>query len=556
MSKKVSSKGRTVPSKRLKSHLKSRADSFDLFKQKKEQQSYLDAWKSDNLPNPFDVTKKFIQEKGLKIYGGLALHELLSKKKAPIYDKSEFPDYDVFSPNAWEHAKELCDILYNMGFYFVDVRSSIINNEKHATYKVSVDMIYILDLTQSGCTSLQLKDQDCKKCGMSKDKKCISVYNNIPCYNLLEKSEKEYTRVFDYKNDKSLYPKKLFVCSPDWMKISMYRELTEPLDNPGRLEKVASRLEMFTNKYPYVANKCELYDADKKTNTSQEKHRILFANVLKFLEKHLDEKNFINHGIRAYNFFINGHKNAKKAPLNYHEVYTQYPDINDFNEILNVLHRKFKNFKFKIQKNLQYWKEVDVLDYIIFGKENKKNSRYHKLVVFTFNTECLPYIQYRGTKYVTHDRMKYHYFRNVALNNVMKNIEKYPVNHACLLDNLINVENSVKKKYPLLDKGKHRRFVLKCEGELLNKLKTSLFKRFRNKIELTKDSLYTLEEPKKGMITKTYPVPDGSTKLPYVPPERALKNYRKYSKKSGRYVKQKSYVKNEKNYLFNNANTL
>ena len=81
MSKKVYTRGGAIPSKRFKSHLKSRADKFDLFKQKKEQKSYLDSWKSDNLPNPFDVTKKFIQEKGLKIYGGLALHELLSKKK-------------------------------------------------------------------------------------------------------------------------------------------------------------------------------------------------------------------------------------------------------------------------------------------------------------------------------------------------------------------------------------------------------------------------------------------------------------------------------------------
>ena len=160
-----------IPSKKMKSFLKKRADKFDDFKQRKETKKFLETWKSDNLPNPFDVTKQFIQEKGLKIYGGLALHELLSKKKSPIYDKYEFPDYDVYSPNAWEHAKELCDILFNMGFYFVDVRSSILNNEKHATYKVSVDTIYILDLTQSGCTSLQLKEKDCDKCGISKDNK-------------------------------------------------------------------------------------------------------------------------------------------------------------------------------------------------------------------------------------------------------------------------------------------------------------------------------------------------------------------------------------------------
>ena len=132
-------------SKKFKKHLENKASKFDLYKEKHDSKTYLNTWKSDNLPNPFQITKDFIQEKGLKIYGGLALHEHLNKKKSPIYDKFEFPDYDVFSPNAWEHAKELCDKLYNLGFYFVDVRSSILNNEKHQTYKVSVDMIYILE---------------------------------------------------------------------------------------------------------------------------------------------------------------------------------------------------------------------------------------------------------------------------------------------------------------------------------------------------------------------------------------------------------------------------
>ena len=42
----------------------------------------------------------FIKEKGLKLYGGLALNELLKKYKKPFYGKNEFPDYDVFSPDA------------------------------------------------------------------------------------------------------------------------------------------------------------------------------------------------------------------------------------------------------------------------------------------------------------------------------------------------------------------------------------------------------------------------------------------------------------------------
>ena len=63
-----------------------------------------------------------------------------------FYKKFEFPDYDVFSPDAWNHARELCDRFYKLGFYFVEAKASIINDEKHQTYKVSVDLIFLVSL--------------------------------------------------------------------------------------------------------------------------------------------------------------------------------------------------------------------------------------------------------------------------------------------------------------------------------------------------------------------------------------------------------------------------
>ena len=66
------------------------------------------------------------------------------------------PDYDVLSPDAWNHAKELADRLHKMGFMFVEARQSVLNDYHHTTYKVSVDMMYLLDITQRGCTPKQL----------------------------------------------------------------------------------------------------------------------------------------------------------------------------------------------------------------------------------------------------------------------------------------------------------------------------------------------------------------------------------------------------------------
>ena len=292
-----------------KKMFKNLSDKFNEEKNKRYVSLFKNMWLDDNNVNPFDVTKNFIKQKGLKLYGGLALHHHLKKNKEPLYNlNQEFPDYDVFSPNAWEHAKELSNILYNMGFYFVEARSSILNSEKHQTYKVSVDMQYILDITQSGCSTQKLIENDCKNCGISKDNKCISVFNNIPCVDInysIKTNPKIYTKIHNFETNSSYYPNKLFICDPNWLKISMYRELTEPLANPDRLEKVASRLEKFIKYYKFK------YDCVNNNNLELKE----FDSVLDFIKEYSVEKQIIHYGIIAYNMFI---KNNKKniQPLN------------------------------------------------------------------------------------------------------------------------------------------------------------------------------------------------------------------------------------------------
>ena len=53
------------------------------------------------------------------MYGGQAINEYLKSKKQPIYNKNDIPDYDVYRPNAWNHAKELADKLYYLGYKHV-----------------------------------------------------------------------------------------------------------------------------------------------------------------------------------------------------------------------------------------------------------------------------------------------------------------------------------------------------------------------------------------------------------------------------------------------------
>ena len=73
-------------------------------------------------------------------------------------------------------------------------------------------------------------------------------------------------------------------------------------------------------------------------------------------------------------------KNTKynEIPVNNHEIYTQFVSVEEFEPILKLLNKTFKEFDFKIQKTEVYWKEVDTTEYILFGKSvSKKNNGYH-----------------------------------------------------------------------------------------------------------------------------------------------------------------------------------
>ena len=485
---------------------------------------------------PIAIVRKFIKDKGLKIYGGLALNELLKKKKNPIYGRSEFPDYDVFSPNAWKHSKELCDIFVENGYEFVSTRSSILNDDHHQTYKVSVDYLDILDLTQVGCTNYQIRHNDCDKCGVSKDNKCISIFNHIPCYDInssFKKEPKIYTKVYNYDKDECIYKNKLFVCEPNWMRISMYRELTEPLDNPDRVEKVSTRLDLFNKHYPFKIKKCN----PEEYKNIVEKH---YKPVLYEIGKYVKKRELINYGASAYNFFVKNVKGLGSLEIADYEVYVSDSNTIDRGEwglelldnydieLINILKNKFKNFTFKVQKNKMFWKEIDVDSITIFGKKNGL-KKYNKLITFTIAETCMPYIKYNGIKYATIDRLKYLYYRAVALPKVIQLTEYNPQNYECLLSNLLTAEKHNKSK-----KGKFKRFVVNCDAWTPSKRWKNLIKRDKEKVELLKQTSYKIDYPKKGFKTRIQPLPNKEMQHSYAPRHSKIEKKRttyKYPRK-------------------------
>ena len=90
------------------------------------------------------ILENFIKKNKLVCYGGTAINNILPEM-AQFYDKkTEIPDYDFYSPNALEHAKDLADEFYENGFSEVEAKSGM----HHGTYKVFVNFVGIADITQ------------------------------------------------------------------------------------------------------------------------------------------------------------------------------------------------------------------------------------------------------------------------------------------------------------------------------------------------------------------------------------------------------------------------
>ena len=164
------------------------------------------------------IVENFIKKKNLIVYGGLAINNILPKEDQ-FYDKDvEIPDYDFFTTNALEDAKELSDMYFKEGFTDVEAKSG----QHHGTFKVYVNYMPIADLT------------------------------NIPkeIYNSLKKD--------------SLRVAGILYAPPNFLRMSMYLELSRPAGDTSRWEKVLKRLTILNKHYPLTSMNCHNIDFQRE----------------------------------------------------------------------------------------------------------------------------------------------------------------------------------------------------------------------------------------------------------------------------------------------------
>jgi hypothetical protein len=165
---------------------------------------------SENITPIINILEKFLRNNTSICYGGTAINNIIPEKDRFYNRNIEIPDYDFFSPTALEYAKKLADIYFKAGYTEVEAKAGM----HTGTYKVYVNFIPIADITYL--------DKDIFK-------------------NLIKKAIKVNGIAY---------------CPPDYLRMSMYLELSRPMGDVSRWENVLKRLILLNKHYPLLGNNC------------------------------------------------------------------------------------------------------------------------------------------------------------------------------------------------------------------------------------------------------------------------------------------------------------
>ena len=179
----------------------------------------------DGVGDIVAIVEKFLREKKLMCYGGTAVNNILPKE-AQFYDyETEIPDYDFFSKSALQDAKELADIYYAAGYDNVEAKSGV----HHGTYKVFVNFIPIADITAL------------------------------------------HPKLFDALYDDHIVVDGIGYVPPNYLRMSMFLELSRPQGDLTRWEKVMTRMNLLNKYYPLdpYSAKCNHVDFQRNVESAE-----------------------------------------------------------------------------------------------------------------------------------------------------------------------------------------------------------------------------------------------------------------------------------------------
>jgi Poly(A) polymerase catalytic subunit len=208
---------------------------------KAEERTGRAAANSSEVKKIINIVENFLKRKKLICYGGTAINNILPKQDQFYNTEVEIPDYDFFSPNALQDSKELTDDYVKEGFIEVEAKSG----QHHGTFKVFVNFIPVADITF-----------------LHKD-----IYKSL---------KSEAIRIAG-----------ILYAPPNYLRMSMYLELSRPAGDVSRWEKVLKRLTLLNNNYPLKSRQCNDIDFQRDMENKKDEDKIF----------HVVRDTFINQGV-------------------------------------------------------------------------------------------------------------------------------------------------------------------------------------------------------------------------------------------------------------------
>jgi hypothetical protein len=156
-----------------------------------------------------DIVHSFIQSNRVMCYGGTAINNLLPKEDRFYDPERDIPDYDFFSVTPQLHAMEIADRLTDAGYNSVEVKPGV----HLGTFKVFAEYIGVADVS----------------------------HLDKPIFETLWKQ--------------SVVKEGIHYVPPNFLRMSVYLELSRPRGDVTRWKKVYTRLQLLNKQYPMTCPK-------------------------------------------------------------------------------------------------------------------------------------------------------------------------------------------------------------------------------------------------------------------------------------------------------------
>ena len=391
---------------------------------------------SDSIKNIIEILETFLRTHKVLCYGGTAINNILPEQYR-FYNKNiEIPDYDFFSPYAMEYARDLANIYYKAGYEEVEAKSGV----HSGTYKVFVNFVPIADIT-------------------------------FLEYKLFQNISKQTIKINGIN-----------YCPPNFLRMAMYVELSRPMGDVSRWEKVLKRIILLNKNYPLQGILCNTQDFQRKYEGTQEDQNNIYE---------IARNSFINQGL----VFFGGYAAtlySKYMPLKERKQVSNIPDFDVLSENPEASATILKEqLHYEGYKNVKIFKKQPIGEYIDIHYEIIVNN---DVIAFIYKpTACHSYnlitLNGQQIKVATIDTILSFYLIFIYANRPY-----YDENRLlCIAEYLFKVQ----LKNRLQQKGLLRRFSVLCYGkqktlEDMREEKAKLYAQFKGNKDLRKSKLYNM----------------------------------------------------------------